>query len=66
MKLITQQEAEYLGLQKIGTIVDEDMSKVILMIERLKENKSITYYSADLILFHEVNHIGNIAISFWR
>ncbi|MBS3092978.1 hypothetical protein J4456_00160 [Candidatus Pacearchaeota archaeon] len=66
MKLITHQDAEARGLKKIGSIIEEDMSKVILMIERLKENKKIEYYSADLILFDEVNHVGNIEISFWR
>lgn len=66
MKLITRREADSRGLKKIGSIIEEDMSKVILIIERLKERKEIEFYSADLILFDEINHIGNIEISFWK
>ena len=53
------------NLKKVGRVIEEDMSKVILMIERLKENKKIKYYCVDLILFDEYNHKGNIEISFW-
>lgn len=65
MKQISQEQAKKCNLKKVGKIIEEDMSKVILMIERLKENKRIEYYSADLILFDEINHQGNIEISFW-
>ena len=66
MKYISQEYAKQNNLKKVGNIVQEDMSKVILMIERLKEHKKIHFYTLDLILFDEINHQGTIQISFWN
>ena len=54
-----------LVLKKLGKIRNSDMSKIILMMERLQESKKIEYYCVDFILFDPKKHIGNIQISFW-
>jgi uncharacterized tellurite resistance protein B-like protein len=64
MKYISLEFAQRNNLKKIYGIVEEDMSKVILMLERLKE-KNVQYYSIDLILFDELNHTARIEVSCW-
>jgi hypothetical protein len=65
MKQITKAYAKKENLKLIKSISGEDMSKMILLIERLKEERSIKYYSMDLILFDQINHYGEIIVSFW-
>jgi hypothetical protein len=66
MKEISKEYLEnHQYLKKIDVIRDSDMSKVILKLERLKENKKIKYYCVDFIVFDPVKHIGEIQISLW-
>lgn len=65
MKQISKDQIRYNNLKMIGSIIDNDMSKIILTIERLKEYKRIKYYSMDLILFNQLTHQGKISVSFW-
>lgn len=53
------------NLRLIKTYSNNDMSKIILLIERLKEDERIKYYSVDLILFNQKTHKSEIKISFW-
>ena len=65
MEIISKSYAEKNNLRHIGSIVDNDMSKIILMLERLKENKDIKYYIVEIILFNQLTHDGEIKVSFW-
>jgi hypothetical protein len=65
MKEITKEFAQFHNLKKLGSIIDNDISKTILKIERLKENKMILYYTMDLIIFDSIKHQGTIEVSFW-
>ena len=65
MEIISKSYAEKNNLRHIGSIVDNDMSKIILMLERLKENKDIKYYIVEIILFNQLTHKGQIKVSFW-
>ena len=65
MKEISKSYALINGLRKRLIIHNEDMSKIVLAIERLKENKEIKYYSVDLIIFNQIKHKGDITISFY-
>jgi hypothetical protein len=66
MKEISKKYIEnHQHLKKIGIIRDSDMSKVILKLERLKENKKIKYYCVEFIVFDAAKHIGEIQISLW-
>lgn len=65
MKQVTKLYAELNNLKKLGSITNTDMSRIILIMERLKENKNVKYYSVDLILFNQETHAGEINISFW-
>jgi len=65
MREITNEYALSKNMKKVWEISVNDMSKVILMIERLKENKRIKYYTVDLILFNQYAHEGVINVSFW-
>lgn len=65
MKEIKKEFVKSHNLKKVGTIQDNDMSKIILKMERLKENKNIKYYTMDLIIFDTIKHLGNIEVSFW-
>ena len=65
MKEATKEYVKSNNLKMLGSLTSNDMSKVILMIERLKENKEIKYYTVDLILFNQNNHNGTIHVSFW-
>lgn len=44
MKEITKKQIIENNLRLIGKMTGKDMSKIILLIERLKENKKIKYY----------------------
>jgi len=65
MKEITRQQAIENQLQLFGKLSENDMSKIILLIERLKENKNIKYYVVESIVFNENTYEGEIHISFW-
>lgn len=65
MKEITRKQAEEGNLKLIGNIAGKDMSKVILLIERLKENKKIKYYVVELIVYNQNTQEGEIQVSFW-
>ena len=65
MKIISKSYAEKNNLKYICSITDNDMSKIILVIERLKENKNIKYYIVEIILFNQLTHKGQIKVSFW-
>ncbi|MBI2629290.1 hypothetical protein HYW74_04350 [Candidatus Pacearchaeota archaeon] len=65
MKQINKSYAEINNLKRIGKITDNDMSKIIIMMERLKENKKINYYIVDMIIFNQETHEGKIEVSFW-
>jgi len=65
MQEITKEHAKLNHLKKLAKVRGDDISKLILLIERLKENKKIKYYSMDLIIFDTLNHKGEIEISFW-
>ena len=64
MKGISKSYAERNKLSNICSIIENDMSKVILIIERLKENKDIKYYIVEMILFNQLTHKGQIKVSF--
>ena len=65
MREITKEYAKEHNLKRLARAENSDMSKLILLMERLKENKQIKYYSMDLIIFNTINQTGNIEISFW-
>ena len=65
MREITKEYVKEHHLKKVARAENSDMSKLILLMERLKENKQIKYYSMDLIIFDTLNQTGNIEISFW-
>ena len=65
MQEITKEYAKLNNLKKVARVRNNDISKLILLIERLKENRKVSYYSMDFIIFDSINHIGNIEISFW-
>ena len=65
MKEITRQQALEKELKLVGKLSAKDMSKIILLIERLKENKKIKYYIIESIVFNENTHDGEISVSFW-
>ena len=65
MKEISKKHAFEHGLSKVGTIQDGDMSKIILKLERAKEDKKIKYYCMDFIIFDAVKPLGNIEVSLW-
>ena len=65
MKEITKKQAIEKNLKLINKITGKDMSKIILLIERLKENKTIKYYAIDSIIFNENTQDGEIQVSFW-
>lgn len=62
---ITLEYAKIHNLKKLGIIQDTDMSKIIIKLERLKENKNIKYYCMDFIVFDPVRQIGNMEVSLW-
>lgn len=65
MKEISKKYAKDNSLKQIGIIKDRDMSKIILKLERLKENKKIKYYCMDFIIFDPAKDVGEIEISLW-
>jgi len=65
MKETTRKQAAENNLKLVGGITANDMSKVILLIERLKENKNIKFYIIESIVFNENTHDGEIQVSFW-
>lgn len=65
MKQITKDYAKKNRLKLIRSVSGNDMSKIILAIERLKEDKTIRYYTMDMILFNQLTHKGEISVSFW-
>jgi hypothetical protein len=65
MKEITKKQAAESKLKLIGKISGEDMSKIILAMERLKEKKEIKYYVIESIIYNENNSNGEIHVSFW-
>jgi hypothetical protein len=64
MKEITKQQALESKLKLVGRICGKDMSKIILVIERLKE-KNIKYYMIESIVFNQNTQDGEICVSFW-
>ena len=65
MKEITKQYAVDNKLKQLGIIKDRDMSKIILKLERLKENKDIKYYCVDFIVYEQAKDEGNKQVSLW-
>lgn len=65
MKEITPRYANSKNLKLIKQVSATDFSKIILMMERLKENQKIGYYSVDMILFNKETHKGEFNFSFW-
>ena len=65
MKEITKQYVKDNNLKNIGVIRDIDMSKIILKLERLKENKEIKYYCVEFIVYEQAKDEGNMEISLW-
>ena len=66
MKKISNEFALANNLVSLGRIVENDMSKALLILERISEKKEIDYYSLDSILFNQSNHKVEITISFWK
>jgi hypothetical protein len=65
MRETTRKQAIENNLKLVGGITAKDISKVILLIERLKEDKNIKYYIIESIVFNENTHDGEIRVSFW-
>jgi len=65
MKEINREQATEKNLKLIGKASEKDMSKIILLIERMKEYKNIEYYMIESIIFNENTQDGEIKISFW-
>jgi len=65
MKEITKKQAIERKLRHIASYSEKDMSKIILLIERLKENKDIKYYIIESIIYNENTSDGEMHISFW-
>jgi len=65
MKETTRKQALEKNLKLLGSVTAKDMSKIILLIERMKENKNIKYYIIESIVFNENTHDGEIQVSFW-
>jgi hypothetical protein len=66
MREITRQNAIESQLKLVGNVSARDMSKIILLIERMKENKNIKYYIIESIVYNENTGNGEIHVSFWR
>lgn len=66
MKEISQKQAKEQNLKLVKTISADDMSKVILTIERMKEDNQIKFYTINSIIFNQMNHKGNFNVSFWE
>ena len=66
MRQISKKYAEDHNLTKIGVIQDTDMSKIILKLERLKEDIKIKYYCMEFIIFDPTKDMGEIEVSLWR
>ncbi|MGV8152412.1 MAG: hypothetical protein ACP5OG_04980 [Candidatus Nanoarchaeia archaeon] len=66
MKQITEDYALKHNLKKAGKIRNSDMSKIILLMQRLKEDKKIKYYCMDMIIFEPESNKGDIQVSFWK
>ncbi len=65
MQLTTKEQVIENNLKLLGRISENDMSKVAIIMERLKENKRIKYYIIDMIIFNQNTHTGIIEVSFW-
>ena len=65
MKEISREFAVKNRLREIGRMSNNDMSQVILVMERLKESKKIKYYCMETIVFDKINQQANIHVSFW-
>jgi hypothetical protein len=65
MREITKEQAIENKLKPIGKISGKDMSKIILAMERLKENNNIKYYIIESIVYNENTGNGEINVSFW-
>ena len=65
MKETTRKQALENNLKLLGSVTAKDMSKVILLIERLKENENIKYYIIESIVYNENTSDGEIQVSFW-
>ena len=65
MRETTRKQAIENNLKLLGSVTAKDMSKVILLIERLKENKNVRYYIIESIVFNENTSDGEIQVSFW-
>jgi hypothetical protein len=65
MQEITKKQAVEKNYKLIANYAEKDMSKIILLIERLKENKKIKYYIIESIIFNENTHEGEMRVSFW-
>ncbi|VVB79005.1 Uncharacterised protein [uncultured archaeon] len=65
MKEINKNRANEMNLKLIGRVGNSDFSKLILLIERLKENKNAMYYAMDLILYNQDTEKGEYHVSFW-
>lgn len=65
MKEISRRQAIKENLNFINVIVETNLSRTILMIERLKENPKIGYYTLELAIIKEETNNGHIVVSFW-
>jgi hypothetical protein len=65
MQEISKKYAKDKHLKEMGIIKDTDMSKIILKLERLKENRDIKYYCMEFIIFNPVRDVGEIEVSLW-
>jgi hypothetical protein len=65
MREITSNNIKEKNLKLIGRIANSDFSKVILLMERCKENKKIKYYLMDFIFYNEKTQKGYFKVSFW-
>lgn len=62
---ITKLTAIEKNLKKKGVIRDTDMSKIILKLERLKEDKDIKYYCMEYIIYDPLKDKGDMEVSLW-
>ncbi|VVB79011.1 Uncharacterised protein [uncultured archaeon] len=66
MREITFNQIREKNLKLVGRISSVDFSKVILMIERAKDNTAIKYYLMDFIFYNQNTQEGYFKVSFWK
>ena len=63
---VTKKEIDEKDLRLVGRVGNSDFSKMILLMERFKENKKIKYYMMDFIFYNEKTQAGEFIVSFWQ